>query len=97
MPRTRMSRFLAIYGLLSFSSIGIALPADLAKWSTTGYDLHEKCASSDSAVAHACGEYLLGLLDGAIMSMPADAQFFCPLREVLVLPAGGGIYQLGEG
>jgi hypothetical protein len=29
-------------------------------------------------IAHACGEYLLGVLDAAIGVMPANAQLFCP-------------------
>ena len=49
-----------------------------AGWSTTGRDLYEKCASADGTIAHACGEYLLGLLDGVAMAMPADAQLVCP-------------------
>jgi hypothetical protein len=33
-------------------------------------------------IAHACGEYLLGLLDGVVMSMPGNAQLVCPSQAL---------------
>jgi Rap1a immunity proteins len=66
-----------------FASLPLfAQPADIAPWSATGRDLYEKCVSPDETVAHACGEYLLGLLDGVVMSMPTDAQLVCPPRSL---------------
>ena len=71
--------YIATIMTLSFAGLPLcAQSADIAQWSATGGDLYEKCASPDGTIAHACGEYLLGLVDGAIMSMPAGAQLFCP-------------------
>jgi hypothetical protein len=59
--------------------------AEIAEWSGTGRDPYEKCASSDQMVAHACGEYLLGLLDGVVISMPPNAQLVCPSANLSFL------------
>ena len=62
-------------------SVGFGFAAgrpDVASWSETGSDLYDKCSSANGTVAHACGEYLLGVLDGVITATPAKAQIFCP-------------------
>ena len=52
--------------------------SSIVEWPASGRDLYEKCASSDEAVIHACGEYLLGFLDGTVMALPTNAQIACP-------------------
>ena len=34
--------------------------------------------SVNNAIAHACSEYLLGVLDGVVAATPSNAQVFCP-------------------
>ena len=63
--------------LVSLSKIAAEQP-NIADWSVTGQDLYAKCTSANDMVAHACGEYLLGVLDVAIGVLPANAQIFCP-------------------
>jgi hypothetical protein len=58
---------------------------DVAPWSANGKDLYEKCSSTNGSVAHACGEYLLGILDGVIIAMPSNAQVVCPPSNISFL------------
>jgi len=51
-------------------------------WSTSGRDLYQKCASADYATHHACAEYMLGILDGVVAALPANAQLFCPPKSL---------------
>jgi hypothetical protein len=53
-----------------------------AEWSDTGQDLLEKCASQQTVIAHTCGEYLLGFLDGVVAATPANEQVLCPFDRV---------------
>jgi hypothetical protein len=81
-----MRRFvLAVTIMSGLSGAALAEEAtrpDIASWSATGNDLYEKCTSANSAVAHACAEYLLGLMTGIVISTPANAQIICPPSSV---------------
>jgi hypothetical protein len=71
---------LLVYLLLfvSIPALSTAQQPNVADWSVTAHDLYEKCTSANDMIAHACGEYLLGVLDGVIGTLPANAQIVCP-------------------
>jgi hypothetical protein len=77
--RSALMRLVAAF-LILFASIAraVAEQPNVADWSVSGQDLYAKCTSANDMIAHACGEYLLGVLDAAIGVMPANAQLFCP-------------------
>jgi hypothetical protein len=72
--------------LVSIPELATEQP-NVADWSVTGQDLYAKCTSANDMVAHACGEYLLGVLDAAIGVLPSNTQIFCP-------PASLSFFQL---
>jgi hypothetical protein len=71
-----VSLAVVVAGVLS--NAASAQRPDVAGWAATGRDLYGKCASAEATVAHACGEFLLGVLDGVVIATPKDAQVFCP-------------------
>lgn len=77
----RPIRFL-LASAMSLSAFHMASGREAASWSTDGRDLLEKCTSSNDVVVHACGEYLLGVMDGVIAALPADSQLICPPASI---------------
>jgi hypothetical protein len=78
----RLSLAFPVVALLAVNVSTAARSAEIAQWSTTGKDLYEKCASAEGTVSHACGEYLLGVMEGVLAATPASAQVFCPPASV---------------
>jgi len=72
MLRCRFSMILAAVVLAS----GIATAQDAAEWPNTGRDLYTQCASPNRALAHACAEFLLGLMYGAIGTLSSKIRSF---------------------
>jgi len=81
MLRCRFSMILAAVVLAS----GIATAQDAAEWPNTGRDLYTQCASPNRALAHACAEFLLGLMYGAIGTLSVKDQIFCPPQKLSFL------------